>query len=168
MNIFLLDWNPQKAAEYHCDKHVVKMILECAQLLYCAHWVLNPQYLPEDAYKKTHPNHPSAIWTRESIENYEFVQELAMELCKEYTFRYEKIHKTQKHIDWLRTPPLNIPAIKMTPFRLAMPDKYKQEDPVESYKVFYRESKMKERDIVSYKKREWPAFLKIDILAPCE
>ena len=168
MNIFLLDWNPQKAAEYHCDKHVVKMILECAQLLYCAHWVLNPQYVPEDAYKKTHPNHPSAIWARESIENYEFLQELAMELCKEYTFRYEKIHKTQKHIDWLRTPPLDIPAIKMTPFRLAMPDKYKQEDPVESYKAFYRESKMKERDIVTYKKREWPEFLKIDILAPCE
>ena len=168
MNIFLLDWNPQKAAEYHCDKHVVKMILECAQLLYCAHWVINPQYVPEDAYKKTHPNHPSAIWTRESIENYEFVQELAMELCKEYTFRYEKIHKTQKHIDWLRTPPLDIPAIKMTPFRLAMPDKYKQEDPVESYKMFYRESKMKERDIVTYKKRQWPEFLKTDILTPCE
>ena len=168
MNIFLLDWNPQKAAQYHCDKHVVKMILECAQLLYCAHWILNPDSLPECAYKKTHPNHPSAIWTRESIENYEFVQKLAMELCKEYTFRYEKIHKTQKHIDWLRTPPFDIPAIEMTPFRLAMPDKYKQEDPVESYKIFYRESKMKERDIVSYKKREWPEFLKIDILAPCE
>ena len=168
MNIFLLDWNPQKAAQYHCDKHVVKMILECAQLLYCAHWILNPQYVPEDAYKKTHPNHPSAIWTRESIENYEFVQELAMELCREYTFRYEKIHKTQKHIDWLRTPPLDIPAIKMTPFRLAMPDKYKQEDPVESYKMFYRESKMKERGIVTYKKREWPEFLKTDILTPCE
>ena len=168
MNIFLLDWNPQKAAQYHCDKHVVKMILECAQLLYCAHWILNPDNLPEGAYKKTHPNHPSAIWTRESIENYEFVQELAMELCKEYTYRYEKIHKTQKHIDWLRTPPLDIPAIKMTPFRLAMPDKYKTEDPVESYQIFYRESKMKERDIVSYKKREWPEFLKIDILTPCE
>jgi len=169
MNIFLLDWSPQIAAQYHCDKHVVKMILECAQLLYCAHWVLNPQYVPEDAYKKTHPNHPSAIWTRESIENYEFVQELAMELCKEYTFRYEKIHKTQKHIDWLRTPPFNIPAITMTPFRLAMPDKYKTDDPVEAYKIFYRESKMKDRGIVSYKKREWPEFLsKIDILAPCE
>jgi hypothetical protein len=91
-----------------------------------------------------------------------------MELCKEYTFRYEKIHKTEKHIEWLRTPPLDIPAITMTPFRLAMPDKYKQEDPVESYKIFYRESKMKERGIVTYKKREWPEFLKIDILTPCE
>ena len=156
MNIFLLDRNPQKAAQYHCDKHVVKMILECAQLLYCAHWVLNPQYVPEDAYKKTHPNHPSAIWTRESIENYEFVQELAMELCKEYTFRYEKIHKTQKHIDWLRTPPLDIPAIKMTPFRLAMPDKYKvYGDPVKSYQNYYIGDK---KIMATWKIREKPEW----------
>lgn len=33
MNIFVLHWLPQIAALYHCDKHVVKMILEYAQIL---------------------------------------------------------------------------------------------------------------------------------------
>ena len=40
MNIFFLDTDVKKCAEYHVDKHVVKMILETCQLLYTAHWVL--------------------------------------------------------------------------------------------------------------------------------
>ena len=160
MNIFFLDLNPRIAAEYHCDKHVVKMILECAQLLYAAHWVLDPCEVPPFAYRKTHVNHPCAIWARESIENYEWLCELAIELCKEFTFRYKKIHKTQKHIEWLTNhPPFNIPGVPMTSIRLAMPDEYKFENPIESYRIFYRESKMKQRGIVTYTNREWPEFL---------
>jgi Pyrimidine dimer DNA glycosylase len=160
MNIFFLDPNPRIAAEYHCDKHVVKMILESAQLLYCAHWVLNPTDLPENAYKKAHMNHPCSIWVRESIENYIWLCELAIELCKEYTFRYQKIHKTQQHIEWLKSnPPLNIPDGLMTQIRLAMPNEYKYKNPIKSYREFYRESKMKQRGIVTYTKREWPTFL---------
>jgi hypothetical protein len=41
MNIFYLDKDPIKAAEYSCDKHVVKMILESAQMLCTAHRVLD-------------------------------------------------------------------------------------------------------------------------------
>ena len=160
MNIFFLDLNPTLAAEYHCDKHVVKMILECAQLLYCAHWILDPLEVPTFAYKKTHINHPCSIWVRESIENYEWLCDLAYALCKEFTFRYEKIHKTQYHIEWLlNNPPFNIPNTKMTQIRLAMPDEYKQENPINAYREFYRESKMKQRQIVSYVKRPWPTFL---------
>ena len=160
MNIFFLDKDPHIAAIYHCDKHVVKMILECAQLLYCAHWVLNPCEVPEFAYKKTHINHPCSIWVRESIENYEWLCELAIELCKEFTFRYNKIHKTQRHIEWLIcNPPFDIPAVKQTPIRLAMPEEYKTTDPIESYRLFYIESKMKQRGIVTYTKREWPEFI---------
>jgi hypothetical protein len=162
MNIFFLDWNPHQAAKYHCDKHVVKMILECAQLLYSAHWVLTPSRVPESAYKKTHINHPCSIWVRESIENYEWLCELAIALCSEYTYRYGKIHKTQKHIEWLiRNPPFDIPPVHKTPVRLAMPDEYKIEDPIESYRLFYRESKMKQRGIVNYTKRDWPEFLSV-------
>ena len=151
---------PKIAAQYHCDKHVVKMIIETAQLLYTSHWVLSPTKIPEFAYKKSHVNHPSAIWVRESIENYDWLSELGMELCYEYTHRYGKIHKTQKHIEWLiRNPPFNIPDIPMTSLRLAMPDEYKKEDPVEAYRIFYRESKFKQRGIVTYRKRDWPEFL---------
>lgn len=160
MNIFFLDWDAKIAAQYHCDKHVVKMILECAQLLYCAHWILTPSGVPDFAYKKTHPNHPCSIWVRESIENYEWLCNLAIALCEEYTFRYGKIHKTHKHIEWLIcNPPFNIPDTPLTPIRLAMPNEYKNDNPIKAYRVFYRESKMKQRGIVSYTKRDWPEFL---------
>jgi len=63
MNIFFLDFDTEKCAKYHCDKHVVKMILETAQLLCGTHWVIGS----EAPYKLSHKNHPCAIWTRESL-----------------------------------------------------------------------------------------------------
>jgi hypothetical protein len=87
MNIFVLSLNPRIAAELHCDKHVVKMILETAQLLYSVHWLINPDVLPDNAYKKTHVNHPCAVWARDNAENYRWLCALGYYLCKEYTFR---------------------------------------------------------------------------------
>jgi hypothetical protein len=160
MNIFLLHFNPKTAAEYHCDKHVVKMILETAQLLYTCHWVLNPEGLQENAYKKCHVNHPCGIWVRESLSNYKWLCELGKYLCEEYTFRYGKIHKTQLHLEWLmQNPPGSLTDVGITEIRLAMPDEYKQPNPVESYRSYYRENKLKIRGIVKYTKREWPTFL---------
>jgi len=159
MNIFVLSLSPRLSAQYHCDKHVVKMILETAQVLYSVHWTIDPLMLLENAYKKTHVNHPCSVWARTSIANYRWLCELGVWLCKEYTFRYNNIHATQKHIEWLT---LNIPNIEnqeATPFALAMPDEYKCESPVESYRAFYRESKMKQRNIVGYTRRKFPPFL---------
>jgi hypothetical protein len=157
MNIFILHLNPRTAAEYHCDKHVVKMILETAQLLYTAHWVLDPDGIPPGAYKKTHVNHPCAIWVRESLSNYQWLAELGIELCHEYTHRYGKIHKTQSHLEWLRahTPP-SIPKGPATPMRQAMPDAYKNDDPVQAYRTYYLEDKLR---IARYTKRDIPDFL---------
>jgi hypothetical protein len=161
MNIFFLDFNPRKAANYHCDKHVVKMILETAQLLYSAHWMLDATQLPETAYRKTHVKHPCSIWVRESLANYIWLCELGKALCEEFTFRYGKIHKTQAHIEWLTVhPPPSLENIGVTTIRLAMPQEYKQPNPVESYRAFYRENKMKLRNIVTYSKRSVPDFLK--------
>lgn len=159
MNIFFLHIDPKLAAQYQCDKHVVKMIIETAQLLYCAHWMLCPEEVPTTAYKKSHPKHPSAIWARESIENYTWLCQLGIELCYEYTHRYGKTHKTQYHIEWLiANIPKNIPLIKMTPLRLAMPDEYKREDPVESYRLYYIGAKTK---LMQYTKRDKPPFLPV-------
>ena len=156
MNIFLLSMNPREAAESHCDKHVVKMILETAQLLYCAHWVLDPDNLLSNAYKKTHPNHPCAIWVRESVANYRWLCDLGYWLCNEYTFRYSKTHKTETHITWLADnfPPL--PDIGPTPFRMAMPDEFKNEDPVVAYKLYYLGAKQR---MLIYSKRTPPPFV---------
>ena len=94
MNIFYLHEDPKTCAEMHCDKHVVKMILEYAQLLSTAHRILDGDEWADRVglYKATHKNHPSAIWARESAGNYFWLNKLFQELCKEYTKRYNKIH----------------------------------------------------------------------------
>lgn len=162
MNIFFLSRNPRRAAKLHCDKHVVKMILETAQLLYSAHWVLNPEGLHESPYKLAHRNHPCAIWVRSSITNYMWLASLGWWLCKEYQYRYgqHKTHKTEDHILWLLNHlPEDIPILPMTSPVLAMPDEYKQDDPILAYQTYYIESKLKQRGIVKYTRREWPLFL---------
>jgi hypothetical protein len=162
MNIFYLHAIASKAAEYHCDKHVVKMILETAQLLYSAHWVLNPAGLSGDAYRKTHANHPCAIWVRESLSNYRWLADLGYWLCREYRFRYgDKTHKTEAHILWLReNPPCGLVDIGATPPRQAMPDDYKHADPVMAYRTYYVENKLMLRGIVKYTRRQQPEFLR--------
>ena len=134
MNIFVLDNNPKKCAEYHVDKHGVKMILETAQLLCGVHWVLEG----EAPYKLSHKNHPCAIWARECIENYIWLCDLGLELCAEYTYRYEKRHKSQDIIEWCL---MNQPNLRdngdITEFALAMPDECKVGDAVESYRRYY-------------------------------
>jgi hypothetical protein len=162
MNIFFLSFSPREAARLHCDKHVVKMILETSQLLYSAHWILNPEGLNENAYKLAHKNHPCSIWVRTSLSNYMWLASLGFWLCREYQYRYgeHKLHKSEAHILWLlNNPPNSIPYMEFTPPALAMPIEYKKEDPVESYKLYYIESKLKIRNIVKYTKREWPEFL---------
>ena len=161
MNIFVLSFNAKQAAEYHCDKHVVKMILETAQLLYSAHWIEERMILPQNAYKLAHRNHPCSIWVRESLSNYMWLAELGYWLCQEYRFRYEnKTHSTEAHLIWLRAnPPPGLKDVGVTEIRLAMPDEYKLPNPVESYRMYYRENKLKIRGIVKYTKRSPPAFL---------
>lgn len=162
MNIFFLSLNPREAARLHCDKHVVKMIIETAQLLYSAHWVLNPEGLNETAYKLAHKNHPCAIWVRRSTTNYMWLASLGWWLCKEYQYRYgdHKVHKTEAHIVWLLN---HLPALihdgEFTSPALAMPDEYKREDLVDSYQLYYIESKFKQRQILNYTRRSWPEFL---------
>ena len=90
MNIFYLHPNPVKAAGYFYDKHKVKMILECAQMLCTAHHAYdNGHNVP---YKKAHLNHPSTIWVRESIHHYNWLYEHMLAIGKEYTARYNKYH----------------------------------------------------------------------------
>jgi len=140
MNIFVLHEDPRKAAEMHCDKHVVKMIVETAQLLCGAHHMTsNREDIP---YRLSHKNHPCAIWTRESIENYRWLVSLGLYLGREYTRRYGKIHKSMLAIKWCGVNEPDLPQIGMTPFRLAMPDTCKvSDDPVENYREYYIKEK---------------------------
>jgi hypothetical protein len=85
MNIFYLDTNIQLCSEYHCDKHVVKMILEYAQIL-CTVLHESGESAP---YRPTHKNHPCVLWAGESIENWKWLRDLANALNTEYKFRFQ-------------------------------------------------------------------------------
>ena len=146
MNIFYLSKNTKRCARYHCDKHCIKMILELTQLLYTCLWLcldsnwINKAPLTKSGnkgYKKTHINHPCAIWVRESIENYRWLCKLGIDLCKEYTHRYGRIHACQKHIEFLQKQKPKIPEIKMTKVKQAMPDKYKCKSSKKAYRNYY-------------------------------
>ena len=160
MNIFYLDNNPRVCAEYHLDKHCIKMILEYAQLLSTAHRVLDgsvvigvsktgrkqtryilPDSLDSILYSATHISHPSAVWVRHSISNYMWLAELLEECCKEYTYRYGKIHKVESSglMQTLKNNlPKNIPNQTFTEPTPAMPDDCKVSgDSVSSYRNYY-------------------------------
>ncbi len=140
MNIFFLNPSPVKAAQLQCDRHVVKMTLETAQLLCTAHQVLDGD--DTSLYRITHKNHPSAIWARETSANYCWLYEHFIALCNEYTFRYDKTHLTEiKFADRLAKLPQNIVVGPMTRFPLAMPNEFKSEDLVSSYQKFYLSKK---------------------------
>lgn len=166
MNIFFLDHHPIKAARMHCDKHVVKMILESAQMLCTAHRVLDGNNLIlEDKelnsvlYKATHINHPCSKWIREGSMNYTWLYCLFEELCYEYTFRYGKIHKCQKlFIPLLCEHPKNLKFdMVFTEVVQAMPEEYKELfNPVKAYRNYYLNAK---KDILKYTNREYPDWI---------
>ena len=154
MNIFLLDKNLEKCAQYHVDRHVVKMILESAQLLCSVHHICGEL---EPPYKLAHKNHPCSIWCRASLTNYLYLCELGLELSKEYTYRYNKHHKSTDVIQWCLNNLPNIPDIGFTPPALAMPDQYKVDDFVQSYRNYYIGEK---KGFATWKNREIPYWFK--------
>lgn len=166
MNIFALSKNPVEAARLQCDKHVVKMILETAQMLSTAHRELGSDIDPNLLYKKTHVNHPSAVWIRKSNQNYQWAVEHFEALCDEYTFRYEKTHLSDTKLRQLfrAHKPLDIPKTALTAPPQCMDDQYRV--PVKTstdwaatiaaYKAYYRAEKS---PIARYTKRAPPTFI---------
>ena len=138
MNIFYLHDNPYQCGEMHCDKHVVKMILEYAQLLSTAHHEIDGD--PSiDCYKPTHKNHPSAVWARENRSNYIWLWNLLNSLCKEYTKRYGKTHKTESSGIFrnLSTTPHELRDGEFTEPPQCMSDYCKDDDAVVAYRNYY-------------------------------
>ena len=170
MNIFVLASDPQDAARYHCNKHVVKMILESAQMMCAAHWThllkkeglslsdfkrvrdaqqwlyenTNPEIQPP--WKLSHSRHPCTIWMSENVSNYLWHSRLGFALLKEYSRRYDnKVHKSQVVHEWLRENlPVDIDHGLITDHPLCMPAECKVVgDPVTSYRNYYKKYKQK-------------------------
>ena len=175
MNIFAVDEHPIRAAHQMVDKHVVKMILEAGQMLSTSHRVLDgDEYYDktkngrrikrwslsderdDKLWKASFVNHPCTRWTMESRMNYRWHATHALALCREYTHRYEKVHNSQGLIEYLfNREPLNIREGGLTKFAVAMPDQYKVECSVESYRNYYRGEKAY---FAKWKNRETPTW----------
>ena len=177
MNIFILDLDPVISASMLCDKHVVKMIVESAQMLSTAHRILDGKFEiglsktgkrkikkwhhpNEELYDAVHINHPCTVWTMQRSENYIWHYNYFIAMSNEYTYRYEKIHKSYSLLkDVLKELPNGIYKGSMTQFPLAMksnPECMFPDDPVKSYRMYYKAKKNKFN--MKWTKRDIPAW----------
>lgn len=160
MNIFATHRDPSISAKQHCDVHVIKMVTEAAQLLSTAHVVIDNN---EIAYRKTHENHPCAIWVRESASNYRWAYEFYCCLLDEYEYRFDKQHAAARHMYALATIP-TIPDLGLTTFAQAMPEELQQANPHFAYRIYMR-TKLREwgtrakKVRTTFTKRQVPVFL---------
>ncbi len=181
MNIFVLDLEPKKCAEYHCDKHLVKMITEHNQILAAVKWlnigvekkVHITQELKDsfhdfprrfedgspNPYGITHKNHPCTVWARQCWENYDWLCKVTLEMCKEYTKRYGKVHAGEAICAWFyrNKPVLPINDV-MTPFAQAMPEDCQQPNAVTAYRNYYVKYK---KEIAKWNYTGEPEWFKI-------
>ena len=164
MNIFFLSIDKKACAQYLVNRHIVKMLLEHTQILCSVHHVcgsIDPDFVIP--YKLTHMNHPCSKWARESLANYNYLIELTLEMFAEYTFRYEKIHKSEQYV---RSMKIHLPKLEDIGFTIpaqAMPDLYKSVDTemtlesvVEAYRKYYFNDK---KHLFAWKKRDIPEFI---------
>lgn len=188
MNLFYLDEDLEKCAQYHVDKHVSKMILEAAQII-CTNLTVDHLFgdlpgklnseqnkklsdfrkeqkeLPQEdrlfMYLPTMQNHPSTIWARSSLENFYWTHCYAHALAEEYRYRYGKAHKSFWEVINKLPDPKHMVDRGFTTFGLAMPDQLKDYDnPIESYRMYYMLDKA---TFASWKHRDKPDWWKEDI-----
>ena len=181
MNIFVLDSDPVKCAEYHCDKHLVKMITEHNQILGASKWFEHgitkrsqitkdhtdqfyefPRKFPDGSpnpYGLGHMHHPCTKWGRECWENYEWLCKLTIEMCIEYTKRYGRRHAGEDICRWYYKNPPFLPLLgKTTPFAQAMTDECKNIDAVTAYRDYYVKYK---KEFARWAHSETPEWFKI-------
>jgi len=176
MNIFYLDKDPIKCAEMHCDKHIVKMIIEYAQIMSTAHRMLDGKHYIDDSsgrriqrrrlsdsdmdavvYKAGHVNHPCTVWVRENAVHYQFMYDLFVACCDEYTVRYCKVHLTDTKLrDRLNTLPNNIDLCAWREPPQVMPDDVKDKSVINAYHKYYAVYK---KDLAKWTARPIPYFM---------
>lgn len=144
MNIFYLDDDPKKCAEYHADRHIVKMPIETTQML-CTN--LRERFGIEVPYKSVYINHPCTVWVGESHANFEWMWDFGMTLCQEYSYRYNKLHKCQLVLESLVDiipDSSSWTTQDFTPRPLCVAPEFKRFGPVVAYRLqyLYRKQRM--------------------------
>lgn len=160
MNIFVLDLDHVKCAQYHCGKHICKMITEHNQILgsiaYTARGIsrkksITPEFVSRvfagfprkhesgdpHPYGIGYANHPCTRWAAKTLANYQWLCKLNAEMCKEYTHRYGRRHAGEDINQWYTDNHPELPRAAQTPFAQAMPDECKDPDAVTAYRNYY-------------------------------
>jgi len=160
MNIFFLSMIPHEIATLSCDQHVIKIQLEICQMLYTA-WFYAEQeeYVREHApytkngsqrgYKAAHKKHPMTMWISSNLQNYMYACEIGLELAREYTHRFGKVHTCEQHLHWLKE---HVPShfeehksdtayYSIQGIPECMPEGYRSPDVTEAYRKYYIEEK---------------------------
>lgn len=177
MNVFYIHEDPEICAQQHCDSHASKMCVEYAQLMSTAHRVIDGEMLVgrttlgrrikrwyhpnpvlnKHLYKSVHVNHPSAVWVRESLENYEWLYDMWVCLCNEYQHRYGRVHESFNKLEHiLSVAPAKIESIgftQPTPAMKNFPQCIVEGDSLQSYRNYYWEAK---RQFARWTKRDKP------------
>ena len=161
MNIFGIDTDTTSCATYHTDRHIVKMPLETAQMVSFVYYHKDlwdgevPNLLMN--FSAGHDKHPCSLWLRENLVNFLWTCEFGIKLIEEYRFRYD----SQKHerckmiFEWSLDNLPNLPVAEFTPFAKAMPEEYKVDCSVESYRNYYRMGKSELHQWTKRNKPEW-------------
>ena len=166
MNIFVLDLDPVKAARAMDCVRVPKMVVESAQMMASAlrrHGATDEQMpLTKSGtpYKGGYHHHPCTVWAGESQENWMWLAHHAMQLCEEYYKRFNKMHACTDPIYHMIGLQKIIPNTELTPFAQAMPDEYKDDDPVVAYRTYYM-SKMDSPGGVHYRHTSPPDWWEV-------
>lgn len=157
MNIFFNDYDPIKAAEYLCDKHIVRLITEAGILLCGVHHKMQFKYEDGQPPYKTGPimNGKLVKWLCESLSNYNWCIDYAMEIGRQYTLRYNKLHKAQAIIEWCKNHHPDIKDIGLTKMPQIMPEKYMQEDTIQAYRNYCIAEKIRFAKWKLNNKPEW-------------
>lgn len=145
MNIFVLHTDPAEAAKLHCDQHIVKQILESAQMLCTAlDTCMSAKGLISDVpYRVTHKHHRCTLWAGASRSNFRWLCDLGEALALEHLERYnpKRTHASLQVIERCREFSDWVPEGQLTPFAQAMDDKYRRDDAVEAYRLYYAHEK---------------------------
>lgn len=151
MNAFILDTDPTRAAQMHCDKHVVKMGTEAAQVLWTVSFLETGRV---GMMKPTHMGHPLVSWSRASSTNFEWLRSLGIAICHEYEFRYGRTHDSLKKLELVELPnglePSDIRFVQ------CMPEEHRSNDPVASYRKLYLTDKAR---MLKYTRRQPPDWI---------
>lgn len=156
MKFIILDYDKKSAAKMLCDKHVKSIPSETCQILCNVIHLIYPNRR-DIPFNKHNSNHPATKWALESKSNYMWLLRTFYYQRKEYTRRFGKQHKTTQAFEWLRdNSPYNMRDIGLTEFPQVLPDKYKSDDVVNSYRNFYIGEKS---NVLNYTNRRKPTWL---------